>query len=67
MPDPVYFIDYAIPLVPISPLCQKPPYVPTTPSLFMFMGHAYKLFGFSISYTALNNPLSIVYLPICTS
>ena len=28
------------------------------------MGHAHKLFGFSISYTVLNIPLSILYLPI---
>ena len=30
----------------------------------MSMGHAYKFFGFSISYTVLNLPMSILYLPI---
>ena len=30
----------------------------------MSMGHTYKFFGFSISYTVLNIPLSILYLPI---
>ena len=28
------------------------------------MGHAHKFFGFSISYTILNRPLFILYLPI---
>ena len=29
----------------------------------MPMGHTYKFFGFSVSYTILNLPLSILYLP----
>ena len=29
----------------------------------MSVGHTYKFFGFSISYTILNLPLSILYLP----
>ena len=61
----IYFIDYAIIGIPILP-----PLPPSTwyshslqqdPSpLFMSMGHTYKSFGFSISYTILNLPLSIL-------
>ena len=61
------FIDYAITVVPFSPLhstpsCPPPPsHIP--PLQFMSMGHTYKFFGFSISYTILTLPLSIFYLP----
>ena len=34
------------------------------PPSFMSMGCIYKFFGFYISYTILNLPLSILYLPI---
>ena len=30
----------------------------------MSMGYGYKFFGFNISYTILNQPLSILYLPM---
>ena len=33
------------------------------PPYFMSMGCTYKFFGFSISHTVLNLPLSILYLP----
>ena len=48
--------------LPFIPLCPALPYQHSTPS-FMSMGHACKFFGFSISYTVLNLPLSILYLP----
>ena len=57
----VYFTDYAI-IVPIFSLV--PPFPPAIPSLFTSMDHAYMFFGFSISYTILNTPQYILYLPI---
>ena len=36
------------------------------PPQFMPMCHSYTFFGYSITYTVLNVPLSILYLPICT-
>ena len=63
----VYFIDYAITVVPFFlpfiSLCPVPSFYPP-PSIppFMSMGHTYKFFTFSISYTILNLPLSILYL-----
>ena len=67
----VYFIDYAITVVPFFllfiPLHPAPPLPPACPLLtpqFMSMGFTYKFFGFSISYTILTLPLSILYLPI---
>ena len=67
----LYFIDYAITVVPISPLCPLHP-VSTLPQaipplLFTSMGHAYKFFGYSISYTVLYIPMASLYLPNCTS
>ena len=66
----VYFIDYAITVVPVflSPLFPSillNPSFPQSPCppLFMSMGHTYKFFGFYISYAILNLPLSIFYLP----
>ena len=64
----IYFIDYAITVVPFfSPFfpclpCTRPPTC-ILPLQFMSMGHTYNFFGFSISYTILNLPLSILYLP----
>ena len=53
------YIDYAITVVPIfspfAPLHPVPPFPPAIPPLrAMYMGHAYKFFSFSISYTILN-------------
>ena len=46
-----------------SPL--PPPLGTSLPSnMFVSIGHAYKFFGFSISYTILNISLSVLYLPI---
>ena len=63
----MYFIDYAIAGVPSPPfiplLTEHPlPLAFPLPQL-MSMGHTYKFFGFYISYTILNLPLSIFYLP----
>ena len=63
----VYFINYAITVVPIF-LHLSPSAWYSLPSSnhslqFMPMGRAYKFFGFSISYTILHLPLSIFYLP----
>ena len=44
------------------PLLYSPPSCTSTPQ-FMSMGHTRKFLGFSISYTILNFPLSIFYLP----
>ena len=64
----VHFIDYAITVVPFFlpfiPLYLQPfshQHSNPTPQ-FMFMGHTYKFFGFFISYTILNLPLSTLYL-----
>ena len=63
----IYFIDYAITVVPFFlPFILFRPVLPSTiipPPQFMSMGHTYK-FGFSISYTILNLLLSILYLPL---
>ena len=62
----IYFIDYAITVVPFPPLYYLPPCTPPPthipPLQFMSMGHTYKFFGFYISYTILNLPLSLFYL-----
>ena len=67
----LYFIDYAITVVLIFPLSPLPPSTPIpsgiSPPLFMSMGHVYKFFGCSISYTVLYIPIAILQLPICTS
>ena len=65
----VYFIDCAITIVPfffspLFPSVLQPPASPLSPPQVMSMGHTYKFFGFSISYTILNIPLSILCLPI---
>ena len=63
----IYFIDYAITVVPFPPLYSLPSCTPTPihipPLQFISMGRTYKFFGFYISYTILNLPLSIFYLP----
>ena len=63
----LYFIDYAITVVPIFPLWPPPPStsfsLQPSPLQFMSMGHTYKFFDFYISYTILTLPLSIFYLP----
>ena len=61
----LYFIDYAITVVLIFPLCPPPPSTPPQPHaiptpLFMSMGHAYKFFGYSISSTVLYIPMAIL-------
>ena len=66
----VYFIDYAIivvtfflPFIPLT-LYSSPTRTHHPLNLFMSMGGTYKFFCFSISYTVLNLPPSILYLPI---
>ena len=60
----IYFIDYAITVVTFfSPLYFPPPtshhHSPQLSSC-PWVGHTYKFFGFSISHTILNLPLSIL-------
>ena len=60
------FIDYAITVVPLPPPLHSnlpTPSLPHSPLQFMSMGDTYKIFGFYISYTILNLPQSILYLP----
>ena len=74
-PGVFYFFKY-ISLIMLLLLSQFPPFVPlhpvspfpsSNPHLqFMSMGHIYKFFGSSISYTVPNIPMSILYSPICT-
>ena len=63
-----YILLVVITVVPFFPLCpplSNTPISNISPHLwFMFMGHEYEFFGFSISYTILNITLSILYLPI---
>ena len=64
LPSSLYFIDYATTVVLISP-----PLLPSTqhplhlqaipPSLFISMGHVYKLFHYSISYTVMYISMAI--------
>ena len=46
-----------------SPMFYIPPLASIPPPQFMSMSCTYKLFGFYISHTILNLPLSILYLP----
>ena len=48
---------------PLFPSALRTPSHPIPPFQFMSMGLTYKFFGFYISYTILNLPLSILYLP----
>ena len=62
----MYFIDYATTVVPfISPLYSPLPYTPL-PLAFLTLVHVHdqtcKCFGFSISHTILNLPLSMFHL-----
>ena len=64
----IYFIDYAITVVPFLPLfpsaLHNPSYPHSLPLLVPVQGsYIYKFFGFYISYTILNLPLSTFYLP----
>ena len=64
----ICFIDYAITVVQIFPPLPSSTQYPSlhpaiAPVQFMAMGRAYKSLGFSISYTAFNLPLPILYLP----
>ena len=59
----LFFIDYAITVVPIFPLLslstQHPSFPQAIPTpLFVSMGHSYKFFGYSISYTVPYSPLA---------
>ena len=57
---------YSCPIL-FSPLfpstLHHPSHQHSPPPQFMSMGHTYKFFGFSISYTIFNLLLSILYLP----
>ena len=65
----IYFIDYAITVVPFSPLYSPAPCTPAPsripPLQFMSMGHTYKFFGFSISHTILNHPCLFCTYQLC--
>ena len=67
-----YFIDHAVKVVPIfpplPPHTQQPIFPQAIPTaLFMSMGHVYKFFGYSISYSLLYIPMAILWLRICTT
>ena len=50
---------------PFAPLCPVPSFSSAfLPFQFMSMGHEYKFFGYSISYTILNISLSVLFLPL---
>ena len=50
---------------PFAPFCLVPPFSSAiSPPWFMSVGHACKFFGFSLTYTILNLPLSILFLQI---
>ena len=49
---------------PLLPSALHRPSFRIPPSQFMSMGYTWKFFGFSISHTILNLPLSILYLPL---
>ena len=49
-----YSCPYYYPFDPLHPAPPLPQAVP--PPSFMFMGHAYKVFGYSISYSVLPSP-----------
>ena len=68
----LYFIDYAITIVLISPLgltSIQHPLLPQAilPTFVHVHGHAYKFLGYSISYTGLYIPMATLQLPIRTS
>ena len=55
----LYFTDYTITVVPTFPPLLSSTQQPS-PQLFMSMGHVYKFFGYSISYTVLYIPMAIL-------
>ena len=66
----LYFIEYAITAVP-----NFPPFPPLhialyslrqSPYLVLSMHHTCKFYGYSVSYTVLNTPMDILWLPNCT-
>ena len=67
----ICFVDYVITVVlifpPLPSLCLLPPFPPAIlpPPPFMFMGHACKFLGFSISYTILNIPSLFYTYQLC--
>ena len=71
----LYFIDYAITVVPFPPLCPPPPapaqslrqYSPCCPCPWVIdmdvghgHGHVYVFFGYSISYAVLYIPMTLL-------
>ena len=61
----LYCIDYAITVIPVFPhllsFPQRPHPLKQIPiPLFIFLGHVYKFFGYSISYTVLYIPMAIL-------
>ena len=55
----LFFIDYAITVILIFSLLPQLPQAIPKP-LFVSMGHAYKFFGYSVSYTVLHIPVAIL-------
>ena len=55
-------LSHFSPFIPLCPATPLPSAFPPTPQ-FNSIGCKYKFFGFSISYTILNLPLSLFYLP----
>ena len=70
-----YFLNYILLIMvlklshfflPFIPPCPAPPFHQhTPPPQFMSTGHAYKFFGFSISYTILNLPCLFCTYHLC--
>ena len=61
----LYFIDYAITVLPIFPLLHPSTQQPPVPQailtpLFMSTGFVCKFFDYSISYSVLYNPVAIL-------
>ena len=54
------------PSLPFSTQCPLLPQA-ILPPLFTSMGHAYKFFRYSNSYTVVYFPMAVLYQPICTS
>ena len=55
-------LSHFSPFIPLCPATPLPSAFPPTPQ-FNSIGCKYKFFGFSVSYTILNLPLSLFYLP----
>ena len=62
-----YILLIMLLVVPFAPIYSPPPCTPPSPRIpllyLMTMCYTYKAFGFYISYTILNLPLPIFYLP----